>query len=129
VSGVIWKIGDKYAFAIRIPTSDGPLTQLKRSGFERRKDAQAALDRIAELLAVPRANDPTTRARIGDDIVKSSRHGGQLPDVAEVRRRYGAGLDPTAVVPTVGAYLDGDLTSPAMSAASATLSSEACRPK
>jgi integrase len=107
VSGVIKKLGEeRYYIAVRIPTSAGPATQLKRSGFTRRKDAQAALDRIAELLAVPKPNDDITRAHIGDQIVSSTRRGGRLPDVVEMRHRYGAGLDPTAATPTVGAYLD-----------------------
>jgi integrase len=108
VGGVVKKLGEqRYYIATRIPTSAGPNTQFKRSGFTRRKDAEAALDRIAELLAIPRVNDHATRARIGDLIVSSTRRGGRLPDVVEVRRRYGANMDPTATAPTVGEFLDG----------------------
>jgi integrase len=106
VRGNVFKVGDRYAFAVRIPTSAGSATQLKRSGFARRKDAEAALTRVGELLAVPRPTDHATRARIGDLIVTSTRRGGQLPDLEEVRRRYGARLDPTAAAPTTGDFLD-----------------------
>jgi integrase len=106
VGGTVFRVGERYALATRIPTSAGPATQLKPSGFTRRKDADAALRRIAELLAVPRVNDDRTRARIGDLIVSSTRRGGRLPDLGEVRRRYGAQLDPTARLPTTGDFLE-----------------------
>jgi integrase len=107
VAGTVKKLGElRYYIAVRIPTSAGPATQLKRSGYMKRKDADQALKQIAELLAIPRPNDHATRARIGDQIMASTRRGGRLPDAAELRRRYGAGLDPTAVAPTVGTYLD-----------------------
>jgi integrase len=106
VGGTVRKVGERYYFQTRIPTSQGPQTPLKRSGFIRRKDADAALKHIAELLAVPEPHDRRTRESIGDLIVESTRHGGRLPSVKEVRRRYGAGLDPTAVSPPTGEFLD-----------------------
>ena len=38
--------------------------------------------------------------------MKSTRRGGRLPDVEEVRRKYGARLDPTAQAPTTGDFLE-----------------------
>jgi integrase len=102
----VFKVGDRYAFAIRIPTSQGPQTQLKRGGFKLKKNAETTVRHIDELLAVPKIKDDRTRAKIGDDIVSSTRRGGRLPDVEEVRRRYGARLDPTAKSPTTGDFLE-----------------------
>jgi integrase len=103
----VFKVAEgTYAYGLRLPTSAGPQTQLKRSGFKRRKDAEAALQRIHDLLSVPKSTDHVTRAKIGDLIVASSRRGGRLPSVEEIRRRYGAGLDPAAPVGTTGEYLD-----------------------
>jgi integrase len=106
VRGTVFNVGDRYAYAVRIPTSAGPATQLKRSGFARRKDAERALDQIRELLAVPKPHDHKTRAKIGDDIVGLTRRGGQLPSADDVGRRYGAKLDPTAISPPTGEFLD-----------------------
>ena len=47
MSGTVHKLGERYFFATRIPTSADPATQLKRSGFKRRKDAEAVLQQIA----------------------------------------------------------------------------------
>ena len=106
----VFKVAEgAYAYGLRLPTSAGPQTQLKRSGFKRRKDAEAALQRVHDLLSVPKATDHVTRAKIGDLIVASSRRGGRLPSVEEIRRRYGAKLDVAAVAPTVGELLESYL--------------------
>ena len=66
-------------------------------------DAEAALGQVRDLMAID--PDPAMRARIGDLIVSSTRHGGPLPDVATVRRKIGAGLDPASPDITTGEWL------------------------
>lgn len=85
-------------FALRIPTESG-VRLLKRYGFASKADAKAAIDRVNELLGVAGADD-RIRARIGDMIVSASRNSGQLPEVADVSRRIGAGGDPAAPATT-----------------------------
>jgi integrase len=81
-------------FATRIPTASG-VRLFKRFGFDSKGDAKAAADHVGELLNLAGADD-ATRARIGDLIISASKRGGQLPAVADVRRRIGAGADPAA---------------------------------
>ena len=81
-------------FAMRVPTGSG-VRLLKRYGFASKADAKAAVDRVSELLSLAGAGD-SIRARVGDMIVSASRNGGQLPEVADMRRRIGVGADPAA---------------------------------
>jgi integrase len=91
-------------FALRIDTSNGRYL-LRRGGYEREKDASKALDQVAELMALEK-DDAVIRGKVGDLIVASSAHGGQLPDVATVRRKLGAGMDPASPDLTVAQHLE-----------------------
>ncbi len=102
--GAIRRRGDRYEFAVRIDTTDVDNRQLKRAGFERRKDAQGGLDHVRELVKLAGADD-RLRCRIGNMIFKAS-YGKPLPSVDEVRRRLGAGREPDARTYTVGEWLD-----------------------
>jgi hypothetical protein len=102
--GAIRKRGDKYEFAVRIDTTDVDNRQLKRAGFVRRKDADAGLRHVVELVELAGADD-RLRHRIGDMIFKAS-YGRPLPSVDEVRLRLGAGREPDARMYTVGEFLD-----------------------
>jgi hypothetical protein len=88
-------------WAVRVPTTAGRQL-VRRGGFELQRDADAALRAVAELLALDA--DLGLRERIGDMIVSATLRGGPLPDVAAVRRRLGAGLDPQAPEVTTGQW-------------------------
>ncbi len=75
----------KWGMVLRLPTSTGR-RQLRRTGFSTAKAARAHEAHVAALLAV--AADIVDQQLIGDLIFASGRH---LPDVEEVRRRYGRG--------------------------------------
>jgi integrase len=89
-------------YAVRLDTTAGRVL-VRRGGFALERDAEAALGQVRELVALDA--DPVMRAKIGDMIVSSTKRGGQLPDVATVRRKIGAGMDPTAPDVTVGEFL------------------------
>jgi hypothetical protein len=91
-------------YAVRLDTTTGRQL-LRRGGFELAGHAEAAERQVAELVAL--GDDPVMRAKIGDMIVAATLRGGQLPDVATVRRKIGAGMDPTAPDVTVGEFLTG----------------------
>jgi integrase len=92
----------------RMDTSEGRVL-VRRYGLPRQEDAAAEGHQAAELIAL--GDDPVMRAKIGDLIVSSTLRGGRVPDVATVRRKIGAGLDPAAPDITVGEYLPGWLAS------------------
>jgi hypothetical protein len=46
----VWRVGDRWAFALRLATSERANRQLKRSGYRREKDAIAARDRVRDLV-------------------------------------------------------------------------------
>jgi integrase len=95
--------GGGYELACRIDTSDVDQRQLKRA-FKLRKDADAGLEHVRELVKLADADD-RLRRRIGDMIFEA-RYGRPLPSVEEVRRRLGAGREPDAWTYTVGEWLD-----------------------
>jgi len=78
--------------------------QLKRGGFATRALATEALEHVRALVALA-SDDPYLRARIADLVIERSRRRGALPTVDEVRRRLGAGLDPTAPATTTREWL------------------------
>jgi integrase len=102
--GTIRKRGDGYEFATRLDTSDVDQRQLKRAGYVRRKDADAGLRHVVQLVELAGADD-RLRRRIGD-MIFAARYGRPLPSVEEVRRRLGAGREPDARSYTVGEWLD-----------------------
>lgn len=87
----------------RINTSDGR-RKLHRSGFETAADRDTFLEQVHDLVRL--AEDGRTRARIGDLIWSSTRHGGQLPSVEDVRRRVGLGIDPAGTGESFGQAWD-----------------------
>ncbi len=89
-----------YEAALRIDTGQGR-RKLHRSGFAKAEDRDAFADQVRELVRL--ADDDVTRARIGDLIFERTRYGGQLPSVADVRRRLALGADPAGSGETFGA--------------------------
>ena len=105
----VWRVGDRWAFALRLATGERPNRQLKRSGYRTERQAKAARDKVLALVKLA-GDDERLRARIGDMIFERSRYGGELPTEDELRRRLGAGTDPHAAIPTLGEWLDTWLT-------------------
>jgi hypothetical protein len=122
--GTIFKVGDKYGFALLLHTSDyidhktglmrsGRSRQVKRSGFtsyQAAYDAKKAVERLVDLV---KGTDPDAyklRCKIGDIIVDRGRRVREgvldLPDEDEIKRRLGLGMDPTTAMPTLGAWFD-----------------------
>lgn len=97
-----------WAIEVRMDTSAKPAARLHRSGFARSEDADAALDRIYDLVRL--AEDDLTRAKIGDLIFSSTERGGQLPDVGTVRRRLALGAGPAGSGETFGQAWDAWLS-------------------
>jgi integrase len=80
-------------FAIWIYTTAGRWL-LKRGGFEKRENADQALDSIRTLMALD--PDLAMKRKIGDLVRTSTLRGGVVPDVEMVKRRIGAGNDPAS---------------------------------
>lgn len=89
-----------WAIEVRIDTTAKQAARLHRSGFATSADADAALDRIRDLVRL--ADDDATRAKIGDLIFSSTERGGQLPGVETVRRRLALGAGPAGSGETFG---------------------------
>jgi integrase len=87
--------------ATRLDTTAGRVL-LRRGGLEKKREVGDMLRQIGELVALD--DDPVMRAKIGDLIVSSTRRRGPLPDVATVRRKIGAGLDPASPDVTVAEF-------------------------
>ncbi|MEU4424833.1 tyrosine-type recombinase/integrase [Actinoplanes sp. NPDC024001] len=87
------------------PRADGERRTFRRSGYPTSTEAQADLDRIRTLLAIPDADDEVGRQRMGDllEHLNSSRE--LLPDPEETRRKFRSGQSLTARI-TVGEWLD-----------------------
>jgi len=75
----------------RVLTSTGTRT-LRRNGFDTQKAAEAALERVNDLIKLA-GGDKRLEARIGDMVFAQSRRGGELPAVEDVRRRLGLRRD------------------------------------
>ncbi len=86
------------------PTTGG-VRELRRFGFAAKTEADKAATQVWDLIRLAGA-DKGTQQRIGDLIFQATARGGQLPAVAEVRRRLGLGLDPAQPGVTVAAWLD-----------------------
>ncbi len=89
-------------YAVRLDATAGRQL-VRRGGFALERDAEAALRQVHDLAAID--PDPVMRAKVGDLIVASTKRGGPLPDVATVRRKIGAGLDPASPDITTGDWL------------------------
>ena len=89
-------------YAVRLDATAGRVL-VRRGGFALERDADAALRQVHELIAID--PDPAMRAKIADLIAASTKRGGHLPDVATLRRRIGAGLDPASPDITTSEWL------------------------
>lgn len=94
----------RYEYRDRLPTSQGYRT-LRRRGFDTKKVGERFRDDVYRLLDLGRGDDRVT-GRLGDLIFERTQRGGQLPDVEEVRRRLGVGLDAATPSTTVTNQLE-----------------------
>ncbi len=95
----------KWWFAIRLDTSVRDDHQVQRHGYDTSTAATKALEHVRELLDVA-GHDDRTRVRIADLIVERTKHRGALPSVEEARRKFGAGIDPTAPTMSLDELID-----------------------
>lgn len=88
------------------PRADGTRRSFSRSGYDSSKAAQAALDQLRTILAVPDGDDDEGQVHVGDllEAVSQDRKA-PLPELEDVRRRYATGQSFTAQT-TVGGWLD-----------------------
>ncbi|GAA3443259.1 tyrosine-type recombinase/integrase [Planomonospora venezuelensis] len=93
-----------HGFTTRLDTTDRAARQLKRFGFATQTAAEQAFGRVRDLVQLAR-DDDTARRKIGD-LIFATKHGQELPDVEEVRRKLKLGLDLTASVGTVADLLE-----------------------
>ncbi|WP_410597634.1 tyrosine-type recombinase/integrase [Amycolatopsis sp. lyj-23] len=84
--------------------------QVQRHGYDTSTAATKALEHVRELLDVA-GHDDRTRVRIADMIVERTKHRGTLPSVEEARRKFGAGIDPTAPTMSLDELIDDWLKS------------------
>jgi len=79
-----------WGYDTRVPTTTARsgARELRRFGFATKADADAAADKVWDLLKLA-GDDETARQKIGDMIFEKTARGGELPVVEDVRRRLG----------------------------------------
>lgn len=102
----------RWYWAMRVRTSTRDDHQLKRGTYATDREATADLETVRALLDIVRDDDHATR-RLGDQLVTATKRRGalRLPDAAEFRRRYGAGVDPLAATVTLNEWFEQWLAS------------------
>jgi integrase len=86
------------------PDTNGARRPRRRSGFDTRDAAQAELDHVRALLALPERGDAHTATIVSDLIEKALTDKTALPALEEVRRRIHSGIG-AADMPTVADWL------------------------
>jgi hypothetical protein len=90
-----------WAYQLELPTTpDGRRSQLRRSGFTTREQAQTELDHAKQLLQCA-GGDPQAAAQIAG-LIRACTPGSPLPDRDRVARRIRGPVNGT---PTFGQYL------------------------
>ena len=84
---------------------DGSRRAFNRAGYASLKEAQADLDRVRALLAIPDADDAEGIARIAALLQQIADEKVPLPEVDETRRRFASGQDLSGRL-TVGEWLE-----------------------
>ncbi|MFI7101923.1 tyrosine recombinase XerC [Streptomyces sp. NPDC050161] len=87
------------------PHEDGTRRTFRRSGYPSKTEAQADLDKVRALLAIPGDDDPEGRTRIGDLLESVAAKKEAIPEYEETQRRFRSG-QALNVRMTVGAWLD-----------------------
>lgn len=88
------------------PTADGTRRAFRRAGYAKQKDAQADLDKLRVLLAIPDPQDSRTQTALGDLLATiSADKKAPIPTVEEVKRKIRAKRTLTETI-TLGQLLD-----------------------
>ncbi|MET8063858.1 tyrosine-type recombinase/integrase [Micromonospora sp. NPDC005313] len=87
------------------PDAGGDRRTFRRSGYTSATEAQADLDAVRALLALPEVDDEDSRQRMGDLLERVAANREPLPDLEETRRKFRSGQSLTARI-TVGEFLD-----------------------
>ena len=83
-----------YSIRQELPQHDvGSRRAFNRAGYASLKDAQADLDRVRALLAIPDTDDAEGLARIAALLEQIADEKAPLPEVDETRRRFASGQD------------------------------------
>lgn len=97
----------QWGWRIELPDdAAGKRRPRRRSGFESATAAQAELDRVRELLAVPDSDDAEALRKVGDLIADTISAKKSMPEVESVRRLLRAGV-PVLTHPTLAEWLTG----------------------
>ncbi|GHC37860.1 site-specific integrase [Streptomyces cinnamoneus] len=84
---------------------DGKRRSFARGGYGTKTEAQADLDKVRALLALPDTDDAEGQHRIAELLEKVAADKAPLPDLEETRRKFRTGQSLTAHI-TVGEWLD-----------------------
>ncbi|MEV0446151.1 site-specific integrase [Streptomyces spectabilis] len=84
---------------------EGNRRTFRRGSYTSKTDAQADLDKLRALLAIPGDDDPDGRLSIGDLLESVASKKEAIPDYEETKRRFRAGQSLTAHI-AVGEWLD-----------------------
>ncbi|MFI6578050.1 tyrosine-type recombinase/integrase [Nocardiopsis sp. NPDC050513] len=94
-----------WAFQYELPrTTDGKRRQARRVGLATHTEAVEGLDQVKALLALA-SGDEDIEVQVADLIQTALANRRPLPDLEEVRKRIGTGVDVRAEVPSVAAWL------------------------
>ncbi|KOX09740.1 hypothetical protein [Nocardiopsis sp. NRRL B-16309] len=94
-----------WAFQYELPrTADGKRRQARRVGLGTYAEAVEGLDQVKALMGLAQG-DEEVGVQVADLIQTALAQRRPLPDVEEVRKRIGTGVDVRAQVPTVEAWL------------------------
>jgi integrase len=94
-----------WAFQYELPrTTDGKRRQARRVGLATYTEAVQGLDQVKALMGLA-SEDEDVEVQVADLIQTALNQRRPLPDVEEVRKRIGTGVDVRAQVPTVEAWL------------------------
>ncbi|WP_306368599.1 tyrosine-type recombinase/integrase [Nocardiopsis sp. CC223A] len=94
-----------WAFQYELPgTADGRRRQARRVGLATHAEAAQGLERVKTLLGLA-SGEAETEVQIADLIQAAIQSRRPLPEVEEVRKRIGAGVDVRREPPLVGAWL------------------------
>lgn len=95
----------QWGFQLELPrTQEGKRRQARRGGLDTQEQAHHALDHLKALINLADGEEEA-EDQVADLIQQALKARRPLPEVAEVKRRIGTGVQMRATVPTVGSWL------------------------
>jgi integrase len=95
----------EWAFQLELPrTPEGKRRQARRGGLATQEEAQAQIDHVKALLRLAE-DECEVEVQVADLIQQALKARRPLPEVAEVKRRIGAGIRVRERIPTVQEWL------------------------